>query len=130
MILKVLDLLIRLGAFSIIGYISMENFSNTRMQNIIIMFSIFLVIIVPYTVKFRSLDYLSKIYKEMKYIWPMLNIILAIFVVIYIHNTPSPEDYFLSGGIACLLIAIIQTLDLLFIKRTALKIIEKQRLAS
>ncbi|MBF0747224.1 hypothetical protein IR073_06165 [Gemella sp. 19428wG2_WT2a] len=130
MILKVLELLMRLGAFSIIGYIIMGDIGNTRMQSVISMSSMFLVIIVPYTVKFRSLDYLSKIYKEMKYIWPMLNLILAIFVVIYIHNTPSPEDYFLLGGIACLLIAIIQTLDLLFIKRTALKIIEKQRLAS
>lgn len=127
MFLKIIEFLIRISVFLIISYINVKNINNLNLNVGVVIISVALILFIPYLVKSRSKEYLSKIYKEIKYAWPILNVVLLAFLIIPLYFNKSAQEYIFLGGIGCLLIAIIQTLDLLFIKKFSTLVNNKKK---
>lgn len=125
--LRFFELVIRISTLAIMYYVEIENINSINFNDIVGLISVALILFIPYLVKSRSKEYLSKIYKEIKYAWPILNVVLLAFLIIPLYFNESSQEYIFLGGIGCLLIAIIQTLDLLFIKKFSTLVNNKKK---
>ncbi|MDO4814254.1 MAG: hypothetical protein Q3988_04075 [Gemella sp.] len=117
MIKRSIEFIIRVVVYGIFIYFLSEEFSRMTYTNMINSVSTLAILTVPFFMKFRSLEKQIRFYKEGKYLLPILNIMLAIFLIMHAYKL-----YFLGNNLIILvlglfLIAILQTFDLVFLKK-------------
>lgn len=130
MIKKILELVIRIAILVVFVYINTKSFSEFKYIDIITSISMFAILAASFSVKFRDIDYLAKIFakKSSKYVIMFSNVALAIFLIWDAYDVNYLETQTKVVALGLLLIAIIQTIDLFFIKETQEKLNARRKI--
>ncbi|MDO4814757.1 MAG: hypothetical protein Q3988_06615 [Gemella sp.] len=130
MIKKILELIIRIAILVIFVYIKTESFSKFQYIDIVSSISMFGILAASFSLKFRDIDYLAKIFakKSSKYIFMSFNVMLAIFLIWDAYDVNYLETQTKVVALGLLLIAIVETIDLFFIKETQEKLNARRKI--
>lgn len=112
-----IEFLIRLAVLGIFLFIKTESFSNISYTDMVSSIGTLLVVLVPFLIKFRDEESQVKAYPSIRHLLPFTNIFLIVLLLVVANSVNYLESNVGIVALGVFLIAILQTFDLVFLKK-------------